>query len=284
MKGIKFGDIANLGKLGLRAMNQNLPAILSGFAIAGVIATAWATYKAAPEVKSAIEGAKWNKANKPVEDADEDSVEAVEPDEDVKLNAWETATAVAPYIWKPVVCGTATIGCIFGAHFLNVQRLGVLSLAYKMSETKLKEYTEKAKEFLGEEKAAEVEKAIVEDKVKVALKNGSVIETPNKGIICYDPWSGRLFTSNEATLYKAESFVNRLTNCGEFVSLNDFYDELGLRHTKPGEGFGWGFMMNDNIREAVMNLTFDKIIAEVDGEDTLVYRLKYNAAFDASCF
>lgn len=282
MKGIKFGDIANLGKLGLRAMNQNLPAILSGFAIAGVIATAWATYKAAPEVKSAIEGAKWNKANKPVEDADDDSVEAVEPDEDVKLNAWETATVVAPYIWKPVACGAFTIGCVVGAQVLNVQRLTMLAGAYKLSETKLKEYEAKAREFLGEEKAAEVKKAVSEEQIKAAFSNSGVIETKYKGLICYDPWSDRLFTSNEAAMRRAEAFVCRTTALSEAVYLNDFYDELGLRHTVPGKAFGWGYHLGQTA--APMELRFDYVAMNIDGEQKVVWSMRYDANFDTGCF
>ena len=146
MKGFNMESIARLGKMGLAAMNRNLPSILSGAAIAGIVATVWTTYKAAPEVNSALDSAKWDKADKANEGRDD--AETLSAD-DVTLTAWETFKAAAPYVWKPAACAAFSATCVIAANVLNVQRLTMLAGAYKLSEKKLREYEEKAKELHG---------------------------------------------------------------------------------------------------------------------------------------
>ena len=184
MKGFNMESIAKLGKMGLAAMNRNLPSILSGAAIAGIVATVWTTYKAAPEVNSALDGAKWDKKY----DAGKDPTDGVD---DVSLNAWETFKAVAPYVWKPAACVAFSATCVIAANVLNVQRLTMLAGAYKLSEKKLREYEEKAKELLGEKKATELHDEVVKSVTPDISEDENAIIHARKGTqLCYDAFSG----------------------------------------------------------------------------------------------
>ena len=282
MKGFNMGSIAKLGKMGLAAMNRNLPSILSGAAIAGLVATIWTTYKAAPEIESAMESAKWDK----VTDAEEKAEDGESVDVDnVTLNAWETFKAVAPYVWKPVACGVFTAGCIVGAQVLNVQRLTMLAGAYKLSEEKLKTYEEKAKEILGDKKAEEVHDAMAKELTPdVPDDPNNIISTKKGDMLCYDIFSGRYFRSSVEAIRTAESKMNKRLANGDYATVNELYIWLDLPCIKLGDHFGWN--VNDwNLNSTIaagktvdINLTYEA--REINGEQKVVCVLDYDTELD----
>ena len=280
MKGFNVGSIAKIGKMGLTAMNRNLPSILTGAAIAGLVATVWATYKAAPDIKSAINGAKMNKAEQNGHDDSEIIIEA----EETKLNAWETFTAVAPYVWKPAVCGTFTVGCIVGAQILNVQRLGVLSLAYKVSEGKLKEYEAKAKEIFGEEKANDLHDAVVKEAAAQTPVNEKYIVHTGKGKQLFvDLVTGQTFYSSKEAVLDAESYINQRIASGDSMTINDFYCRMGLEEIKYGDALYWSVCI-DNLRHKSLKVCITMEERIINEESRPVYILDYDVNVDPSCF
>ena len=259
MKGIGLKELKNLGSVGIRMMNKNLPSILSGFAIFGVVATAYTAFKAAPDVKSALNGKKWEKHDF---DKDDDTEETPEP----TLTPWETFTAAAPYIWKPVACGVFTVGCIIGAQVLNIQRLTMLAGAYKLSETKLKEYEAKAKEILGEKKAGDLRDAVAKETRGVPFTENTIITETGKGdVIFFDKFSGRYFKSSVETVLQAESTLNN----------NDLYYELNLPNVKVGDIFGWQLYNGNSVD---IHMTYDT--QEINGEQKVICVLDYQVELD----
>ena len=232
MKGFKMESIAKLGKMGLAAMNRNLPSILSGAAIAGIVAAVWTTYKATPEINSALESAKWDKTNE-VND-DEETVSA----DDVTLTKWETFKAVAPYVWKPAACVAFSAVCVVSANVLNVQRLTMLAGAYKLSEKKLQEYEEKAKELLGEKKATELHDEVVKSMTPDVPDDAGIVRAGKGNQLCYDMFRGQYFYSSVEEIRTAESTLNKSLVSGDSVTLNELYYELGLSSVKFGDAFG----------------------------------------------
>ena len=59
--------------------------------------------------------------------------------------------------------------------------------------------------------------------------------------LCYDVVSGRYFESSIDTIKRAVNNVNYNLTHGvmEYISLNEFYDEIGLPHTSIGDELGW---------------------------------------------
>ena len=279
MKGFNMESIAKLGKMGLAAMNRNLPSILSGAAIAGIVATVWTTYKATPEINSAMESAKWDKAAKVNED--EETVSAA----DVTLTKWETFKAVAPYVWKPAACVAFSAVCVVSANVLNVQRLTMLAGAYKLSEKKLQEYEEKAKELLGEKKATELHDEVVKEMRDTPYDSKAVIKTGKGDALFYDEFSGRYFRSSTEAIRKIESDLNKALVCGDSVCLNELYGELGLPDIKFGGDFGWGFndyISNSRVPCIDIDITYDA--QEIDGEQVVVGILDYKVGADRDNF
>lgn len=279
MKGFNMESIAKLGKMGLAAMNRNLPSILSGMAIAGLAAAVWTTFKATPDINSAVNGAKWEKADKLNESKEADETLSAD---DVTLNAWETFKAVAPYVWKPAACAAFSAGCVVAANVLNVQRLTMLAGAYKLSEKKLREYEDKAKELLGEKKATELHDEVVKGMTPdVPTDESAVIPTGKGTQLCYDSISGRYFYSSVEAIRTAESVLNKRLVSGDGVTLNELYFELGLEGIKLGNMFGWNVYAGDGYGQSGcvdIDLTFDA--QEVNGEQKVVCILDYKPVLD----
>ena len=67
-----------------------------------------------------------------------------------------------------------------------------------------------------------------------------VILTESGGnTICYDVLSGRYFKSDRDKITRVMNELNRQMRDEMYVTLNDFYYELGLDGTKMGDMLGW---------------------------------------------
>lgn len=60
-------------------------------------------------------------------------------------------------------------------------------------------------------------------------------------ITLYESFSGRTFETTIEELQNAEYYLNRNYILTGHVSLNDFYNLLGIPETKIGKQFGWSY-------------------------------------------
>lgn len=203
--------------------SKRSPEILTGIGIAGMITTTILAVRATPKALELIE-----------EQKEEESVDELSSFEVVKV-AWK------PYIPAMVTC-VASTACLIGASSVNTKRNAALATAYKLSETALSEYRDKVVETIGEKKERIVRDKVAEERVKKnPVSKNEVIITGNGKTLCFDPISGRYFMCSIETIKKAENTLNKqmLHDISGYVSLNEFYDELGLDHTSVGNDLGW---------------------------------------------
>lgn len=203
--------------------SKRSPEILTGIGIAGMITTTILAVRATPKALELIE-----------EQKEEESVDELSSFEVVKV-AWK------PYIPAMVTCVVST-ACLIGASSVNTKRNAALATAYKLSETALSEYRDKVVETIGEKKERIVRDKVAEERVKKnPVSKNEVIITGNGKTLCFDPISGRYFMCSIETIKKAENTLNKqmLHDISGYVSLNEFYDELGLDHTSVGNDLGW---------------------------------------------
>lgn len=203
--------------------SKRSPEILTGIGIAGMITTTILAVRVTPKALELIE-----------EQKEEESVDELSSFEVVKV-AWK------PYIPAMVTCVVST-ACLIGASSVNTKRNAALATAYKLSETALTEYREKVIETIGEKKERIVRDKVAEERVKKnPVSKNEVIVTGNGKTLCFDPISGRYFMCSIETIKKAENTLNKqmLHDISGYVSLNEFYDELGLDHTSVGNDLGW---------------------------------------------
>lgn len=216
-------NLATIAKDIRKFASKRSPEILTGIGIAGMITTTILAVRATPKALKLIE-----------EQKEEESVDELSSFEVVKV-AWK------PYIPAMVTC-IASTACLIGASSVNTKRNAALATAYKLSETALSEYRDKVVETIGEKKERIVRDKVAEERVKKnPVSKNEVIVTGNGKTLCFDPISGRYFMCSIETIKKAENTLNKqmLHDISGYVSLNEFYDELGLDHTSVGNDLGW---------------------------------------------
>lgn len=232
-------------------MSKHTPELLTGFGIAGMITTTILAVKATPKALALIEKEKerqWVDELKPV---------------DVVKTTWKC------YL-PATILGAASVGCLIGSSAVSLKRNAVLATAYKLSETALTEYKDKVVETIGEKKEKLVREAVAEDKVKqTPVKNNEVIVTGKGKTLCLEPTSMRHFESDAETIRRAVNELNRRMRDEMYISLNEFYYELGLEGTDLGDMMGW------NINIAYIDVTFTSALTPND-EPCLA--LVYNTA------
>lgn len=216
-------NVTNFLKGVKTAVIKHSPEILTGVGIAGMITTTVLAVKATPKALEMIE-----------EKKKEDHVDELTPIETIKT-AWK------PYI-PALATGVCSIVCIVGASTVHAKRNAAIMTAYKISETAFTEYREKVVETIGDKKEKEVRDAIAKSKIeKNPVGKTEVIITGKGDMLCYDAHSDRYFKSDVEKIRRAMNNLNyRMTNGMEmYISLNEFYDEVGLPRTSTGDKLGW---------------------------------------------
>ena len=241
------------------AVSKHSPEILTGIGIAGMITTTVLAVRATPKALELLKEAKVEKTNAQIQDGvPEEDVEGLTPVEVVKT-AWK------PYIPAAVTCVFST-ACLIGASSVNAKRNAALATAYKLSETALSEYREKVVETVGERKEKTIREKIDKDRLeKAPTVNREIIITGSGTTQCFDPLSGRYFESSIEEIKKAENNLNKrmLHDIFGYVSLNEFYDELGLDHVPTGDDLGW------RVDKGLIDIDFSTHLAD-NGKATVV--------------
>lgn len=210
--------MSNLLNVSSRFLKRNSSTILTCLGAVGVVATTVMAVKATPKAIAALEVAK--------EEKGED------------LTRLETLTVAAPIYAPSAITGVATIGCIFGANILNKRSQASLMSAYALVDKSYKDYKHKVKELFGEEGELQVKESLAKDAYEVQKPTVS-----NDTELFYDFYSGRYFESTLNKVKDAEYELNRRVAVDYGVSLNDFYDLIGLEPIEGGDIVGWSVGM-----------------------------------------
>ena len=222
-----------------RVLTKYSPGILTGIGIAGMIGATFMAVKATPKALYLIEAKK-----------EESEVEELTTVETIKT-CW---TCYIPATLTTVV----SAACLIGASTVSAKRNAALATAYSISEAALREYQEKVVEVIGEKKEKAVRDAVAKDQIErdPVTKSEVVIIDSNSNTLCYEPLSGRYFKSTIDKIKKAEIKLDRQMIQEMYVSLNDFYWEIGLDGTDLGDKMGW------NLSKGYMDLSFSSQLAD----------------------
>ena len=229
---------------------KNAPAIATGVAMFGVVATAVSANKAVIKATEIVKEQKQKMAD--IKPADTKARREL---------YFETAKRLVPVVLPPVIMGFATEGCILTSNRISSKRIAVLSAVYNLTESKLRDVNETMAEVLGAKKTKEVKDAISKknlDKNPIPSED-KIIVTGQGDVLCRDGYSGRTFYSNGEKIDRA---INELTHqvYGDmYVSLNEFYDKLGLENIPLGDDFGWNV---DDISGGTLPISFTAHLTE----------------------
>ena len=246
-----------------RVTVKHSPEILLGLGIAGMVTTTVLSVRATPKAMALIEEEKLRRYH----EFDDDTLTKL----DVVKVAWK------PYI-PAAITGVASISCLIGSSSVNARRMTALTAAYQLSETALSDYREKIIETIGEKKEKTVRDKVNKDKVdKNPTSKSEVIVTSKGSTLCFDPISGRYFKSDIEKIKRAINELNRKMLLENYVSLNDFYEEIGLARTSTGDRLGW------NTDTGLLDLNFSSQLSE-EGKPCLVIDFKVMPKYDFDKF
>lgn len=217
---------------------KNSPALLTGSAVVGLIATTVSAFKMSP------------RAHKIVEDKKKEMSYVDPQDKKVKRTVMlEAAKELTPVVAPTVIMGTATAACIIGSNSISSRRIAALSTAYAISERAVKDLNEKMTETLGEKKAQAIKDAIALDKMEKnppPTETNQIIMTGDGDVICMDVYSGRYFRSNAQKIGQAINQLNYQIQNDIYICLNEFYDLLNIPGIPMGDDLGWN--LDDTIK------------------------------------
>lgn len=232
-----------------KGIGEKSPQILMGMGITGMFTTVVLAVKATPKALEIIE-----------EEKAEQDVETLTVVDTVK-STWKCYIPAA-------VTGVASTVCLIGSNSVSTRRTAALATAYKLSEAALSEYKDKVIEVIGEKKEQQVREKVAKAKLeKDPVSTHEIIYTNKGGTLCYEPLTGRYFTSSADILHKAENEINRKLNYDWYVSLNEFFVEIGLEPSDLGNDLGW------NSDQGLLKLDF---YAQLTDKDEPCLVLDYN--------
>lgn len=237
------------------ATAKHSPEILTGLGIAGMITTTVMAVRATPKALTLIEDEKRQQSKKNGYDGDKIKISHLKPVEIVKTT-WKCYLPAG-------ITGVLSIACIISGQKESVRRSTAFATAYSISENALKTYQQKVIETIGEKKEILVRDAVAREQVENSQINKREIIITEKGnTLCLDSISNQPFRSDKGTIEKIENEINRRLRSEMFISLNDFYSELGIKHSTIGYDIGW------NVDEG-FEISFSSQITD-DGTPCLV--------------
>lgn len=197
-----------------RFLKRNSSTILTFIGAFGVVATSVMAVKATPKALTLIKEAKEEKGE--------------------ELTKFEVIKIAGPTYIPSIITGVATIACIFGSNIISKRQQATLMSAYALLDNAYKEYKKKVDELYGEEAGEYVRAEIAKDKY---AGDGTLVDDDKE--LFYDFYSGRYFESTKETVMWAEYELNKRMVVNGCVSLNDFYELLGIKPQAEYELVGW---------------------------------------------
>lgn len=227
------------------AVSKHSPGILMGFGIGGMIATTVLAVTATPKAMACIEEEKRAQNRALIREAEElghDTCTQIG-----KLRPLDVVRVTWKCYIPAAITGVLSTSCLLLSGSVHARRNAALATAYKLSETALREYREQVIDTIGEKKEQVVREKVNQKKLDDTPVTKSEIYYTGKGTTLFlEPLSTRYFESDIDRVRKAENVLNKQMLhdiCGS-VSVNEFYDELGIERTDLGDRWGWN---TDNL-------------------------------------
>lgn len=246
-------NVAQLFKDVKMVASKYSPEILTGIGIAGMITTTVLAVRATPKALKLID-----------EKKEELGLEA-----DEKLTPVETVKATWKCYAPAVVTGVTATACLIGSNRANARQKAALAAAYNLTATTLAEHKEAVTELIGEKKEQLVRDKVAEERIKKEPLNQSTVIMTGDGTTRFlDRFSGQRFVSDIEKVRRAVNELNAKMLEGEdYVSLNEFYYELGLDGVEIGDDLGWN--VSKDGRKGMIDVDFSAQV-DHDGKPTIV--------------
>lgn len=172
--------------------------------------------------------------------------------------------SVVPYALPSALYLMAGGILIIKATDIHIKKETAAMAAYTLLSETTRDYKNKVREVLGEQKEKKVDEAVAKEAlVKNPVSNNEIIITGKGDTLCYEKISGRYFRSDIEKLRKIENELNRRMMDTTFISLNELYLHMGLNPVTLGDELGW------DIGRGLISMSFSAQLTD-DGEPCLV--------------
>ena len=241
--------------------SKHSPEILIGLGITGMFTGTILAVKETPRAMKLIEDAKELKRE-------------TTGDPEAEL----TKTEVVKAAWKPYVLPAVTMGvstaCIIGGTKESLERNATWATMYHMATKAAKEFEDRTIETVGEETVKEIRKKVDKEYIeqtpppaKVQTSRMAALAEKDEILFC-DKQFGQYFYSTTTLIDDAVNRINYEMLNSQYASLNDLYDELGIRRIDEGDLVGW------NIgRHGLLEVSYNEYEPAPNGK--LCYILRY---------
>lgn len=175
----------------------------------------------------------------------------------------ENAKNLVKARWRCYIPATAllvtSVSSVLALRSVQARRIAVVSAAYSLASDQLERYKSATVLHADEETRGKIQAAAAGDSVIPAMPDTVVVGGGE--VLCYDTYSGRYFTSTMETIRRVENNINQQIIQESCVSLNSFYEGVGLEQISMGDSLGW------NI-DRMISLEFGTHLSE-DGKPAL---------------
>lgn len=255
--------------------SKHSPELLIGLGVTGLLSAIGLGIKATPKAIKLIELEKERQNEELINEARRrrsDNANQID-----SLSRKDTLRVVWKCYVPTVVTAVVSVGCIVGGSKTSLRRNAAIATAYKITESAFSDYKEEVVKTIGEKKEQVIKEKVAEKRVKKEpIKNNEVFITSNGEILCYDSVFGKLFKSSKDAIDRAINNINKTMISDMYVSLNDFYYELGIPPIEIGDHMGWNINDTD-----LVSLTYGSTIAD-NGEPCLTITYNISPRYDYS--
>lgn len=240
----------------------NLPHILVGVGVVGLVGTAVLAAKATRSVDDILIDALGHKANLDEAHESGELVGRSYAKESLYFYARTTGRILRHY-GPTILVGTLSVAAIMGSHGIIMKRNTALVASYNAIDQAFGRYRDEVKTELGEDKEREVfersshplmsdEEGTVGNGVRQRsnLGQGSIYA---KWFDETSPYFDRNADVNKMFLLVKQQHFNRKLISDGFVFLNDVYEELGIPRTQAGQLVGWVYDPEDPSRDCAID-------------------------------
>ena len=223
----------------MAATKKHAPELLIGMGIGGMFTAMVSAVKASPKMYEDLEKVKENKEMTKKERQKE-----------------EVKTVVKHQI-PAIVIFAVSLLAIVSADSIHYKRNAAMAVVVQASEAAAKEYKNIVAEVAGEEKAREVER-VYEERTRAEPQRTCQSQPVNiitgDEFWIKDSFTNIIFKSNINTINAAVNECNRRMFDEMYISLSEFYEEIGITDAKINKAVGW----NNNI--GMIKISWDVVI------------------------
>ena len=251
-------------------LSKNSPHIFTGLAVGGVVGT----------IVLAIKGTM--KADLIIDDLIDERVstyhDELETNDDAEFKN-VTKMEKVKATWKCYIptgiSAVTTIAFIVASDTVNTKRIAAVSALYAASQEALKDFKEDVKSVYGEKGLAKITDKKAETDISTKqYEEDSVINTGKGNTLCYDEWTGRLFRSDIDYVKSAVNDFNQRLIVDFQMSMNEWYDYLGLDEVRCGDivGFNASELLKLTYHSKLTSKGEPCLVIQYENEPKLTYR------------